>query len=95
MTGSAKYAGLASREAKLAAIEAANNGATLDAMWTTWEAQGFSPEGMIHGAVLQRKRDLGLELSPQDESLLSRIQQQVAHGQSLPPIRGAMKGVGQ
>lgn len=89
-----EYAGLASKEEKLAAIAAAETVEELDAMWAAWAAQGFASKGQLHGVVLRRKADL-VPLTEEELALVEAIDAETARGRALPPIRGVMKGGGQ
>jgi hypothetical protein len=85
------YRTAVTKEAKLAEIMAASTVAELDAMWSAWEAAGWSRTGQLYADVLRRKAELG-ERSDIDSMIIQRAERARSEGQSLPPIRGQFRG---
>lgn len=81
------YAGM-TKEQQYAAIEGAETVEQLDAAWAAWEAIGYSPDGLLRAAVLERKRSLGAVLSPVEQAQVATAAVKRAHGAALPPITG-------
>lgn len=78
---------LLSKEDLRAAIQGAD-AKTVQEIATEIEAYGYSREGQMYSAVLERRQQLGETLSDEDAALLESIQKKVAKGAALPPITG-------
>ena len=76
------------RDQKLAAVFAAGSVDELDAMWAAWAERGYSPNGILHMTVLKQRRELGAELTEEEEELIERIEADAAQGAKLKAIRG-------
>lgn len=85
------YAACSSKEEKLDAISRARSVAQLDEMWGVWEKQGFSAEGLLYAAVLDKKVALGGTLSSKDTKRRSEAVIKRKAGAALPPITGNIK----
>lgn len=56
------------------AIDAASSVKELDAMWGTWEAYGYSPEGRIAARVTVRRAGIeGRDLTDSEREWITRV----------------------
>jgi hypothetical protein len=60
----------------------------LDGMWSAWEERGLSKEGWLYGRVLERKKELGVSLTEDEEALIVKLRNRQVEGSKLPPISG-------
>lgn len=85
------YAGLTTKEAKYEAVEEAKSLDALDAMWAAWEAQGWSRDGLLYAAILQRRAALGAELSEEEEAQVKLADARWKRAKNLPTIEGRVR----
>lgn len=88
MDGPLDYATLTSKEEQYTAIAAAPSVDELDAMWAAWERIGFSREGLLYAAILERKQELGAVLEQDQVAAIVLANQRRKAGAALPPISG-------
>jgi hypothetical protein len=89
---STDYAELTSKEDKQGAVDDADSVKELEAMWAVWEKRGYSKDGLLYAAVLERKQGLGVKLSEGDLERIELAEKRRAAGAELPPITGKRKG---
>lgn len=77
-----------SKEDIQGAIQHASTATELDSIWGTLETQGYSKEGQMYAAVLQRKAAVGHSLTPAERQAVERITAEAQRGKALAPIGG-------
>lgn len=69
-------------------IDRARDPEELREAWNRLEARGYSRDGLTFARVLEKKRELGERLRPDESELIDRAEKVRARAQDLPPIRG-------
>ena len=89
----AKEQKLETKEQIAAAIASAKSVAALDAIDKGLEERGWSAEGLMRVAILERKTELGYTASEEDEALVRLTTLRRERGAALPPISGRLSNV--
>lgn len=77
------------KQEKHIAIVSAGTTEEVDEMWSAWEERGHSSDGILSMLCVDRRGELGADLSDGEKEMVTRVLAAARRGAAEPPIGGS------